>query len=207
MPFGNCIRSLRDGLITENRYNVLDQLVSSRVTETESGTAKQYSYTYDRCGRLTKVDCSDQSGREVRKYDSCGHLSSISTVKGTLHIKSNSLGHIVSEHENDGDERSFWYDYSQSSMPIIGIHQGGAAQSFVRDDQVLGSFKGDEWNIFLCDEKGSVRRELSLADDGLTASSKTRKYDSFGKAEDREERSVLVRQWSQVQDLPHEFRR
>ena len=179
--FGNCICSLRDGLITENRYNVLDQLVSSRVTETESGTAKQYSYTYDRCGRLTKVDCSDQSGREVRKYDSCGHLSSISTVKGTLHIKSNSLGHIVSEHENDGDERSFWYDYSQSTMPLIGIHQGGAAQSFVRDDQVLGRFKGEEWNIYLCDEKGSVRSELSLADDGLTASSKTRKYDSFGK--------------------------
>jgi YD repeat-containing protein len=31
--FGNCIHSLREGVMTENHYNVLDQLVSSRIKD------------------------------------------------------------------------------------------------------------------------------------------------------------------------------
>ena len=179
--FGNCINSLREGVMTENRYNILDQLVSSRVMDTESGKEKQYSYIYDRCGRLTNVDCSDKSDCELRRYDAAGHLSSILTVKGTLNLESNSLGHILSESENGGANRKFWYDYSQSSMPVIGFSDEGVVQSIVRDNQVLGKLKGEEWSIFLCDEKGSVRNEITPADEGLTIHSETRKYDSFGR--------------------------
>ena len=179
--FGNCIHSLREGVMTENHYNILDQLVSSRIKDTESGEEKQYSYNYDRCGRLTKVDCSDESGCETRRYDTAGHLSSISTVKGTLHLESNSLGHVLSESENSSNKRNFWYDYSQSSMPIIGFSDGSVEQSIVRDNQVLGRLKGEKWNIYLCDEKGTVRGEFSLADEGLSISSEILKYDSFGR--------------------------
>lgn len=179
--FGNCVSSVRDGILAENSYNVLDQLVSSRITDEKTGKQTIYTCSYDKCGRLSEVDCTEQSDREFRKYDSAGHLEKIETAKGALHLKVNSQGHVVSEFEDGAAERDFWYDYRVSSMPVIGFADKDGTTSLIRDEKVLGLLQQDKWGIYLCDEKGSVKKELRGNHTDRADTSPIYKYDSFGK--------------------------
>ena len=179
--FGNCVRQIKNGIITENKYNIENQLVAQKST---GENPKEIVCFYDKSGRLTHTKGSWES---LREYDSAGHLNRLSKGSGSLNMTVNSLGHILGEHYKDAcaghdTSRRFWIDYSQESLPVLGMAEGDSWTGFVRDYSLLGRFDGQKWNAFLCDEKGSVNQVLG---DGCLpgGTGKRIRYDSFGNIE------------------------
>ena len=186
--FGNCVHKDIDGEVTDCEYNVLEQLV--RKSTTRDGVTEVTAYTYDKDGRLIseKTASCGEEGREgggqgmsevFREYNAQGYLTKIRTDQESVSFAVNSLGSVLAEAYAGGGQTKFRIDYSDSSMPVLGINSGNGWQSFVRDRTLSSGFEGGKWAAFVCDERGSVLQYFEPGTAWADRAGQT-SYDTFG---------------------------
>lgn len=172
--FGNCVKKVIDGEVTDYYYNVLEQL--TRKTVTSGGNTEETVYSYDKDGRLI----SEQGPSKIlREYNAQGNLSKITSGQETVSFDVNSLGGVLAESFSNGTGKKFWLDYAQRTMPVLGINSGEGWECLVRDKSLSAGRKDGKWGAFVCDERGSVLQFLNQESGWADRTGQT-DYDTYG---------------------------
>lgn len=172
---GNRISMNEDGTDTTYTYNSLNQLVSA----VEGNTSA--SYTYDGRGNQTsetKGSVTTESAYSVR-----GEMLTLTKKSGDTVISSqeNEYNHdgIRISKKEDGITRYYYYDNG-----IVAYTKDGTVLSSANltgpEGQVIGTFRGEDYHIYLKDIQGSTTNIVK--DDGTLSAAY--EYSDFGETEE-----------------------
>lgn len=168
--FGNRTEMTEDGVTTQFRYNVLNQVTEkvcgnqvftytydergNLVTETQGGQTRTFVYSPE--NRLVKVEDFDGTAAEYF-WDGMGHR----------------LGKVV-----DGKKVLFVNDFSRPTGNVLSIESQEETRHLLWDEALTAELSGGEVRWFFTDELGSVR----AAADGTGKVVEHFDYDEFGKS-------------------------
>ena len=177
---GNRISMNEDGTETTYTYNSLNQMVSA--TENDETTV----YTYD--GRGNQILEKKGETETVTTYSVRGEMLTLTKKSGDTVAASqeNTYNHegIRITKKEDGITRRYYYDngivaYTKDGTTLSSANLVGS------EGQVIGTFRGEDYHIYLKDIQGSTTNIVN-ADGSLSASYE---YSDFGETEELTGRS------------------
>lgn len=177
--FGNRVKEVREGCITNYKYNELNQLIEIQI---QKGEATDNIYLkYDKRGNL--ISEKGKSGKKQYIYNSADQLVKfISETGESVFYQYDALGNRIKEKRKFGfqsDIREYIYDYTRDYNNILMIRHNGNDTSYLWDDHLLAENTNGKNNYYQCDFLGSVKQIYN--DDGLLF--EKRSYDAFGNIE------------------------